>query len=233
MIIAIDGTAGSGKSTTAQEVARRLGFLHLDSGALYRAFGVAAGRHGWASPAGVVPAERIPELAAQNVAAEVEAGGAGGAGGVVVVLDGRRLNEELRSPAVSACASKVSVFPVIRRRVDEILRRLAADYAGGIVCEGRDMGTVVFPEAELKVFMQAEPEERAQRRLLQRGERVTRQRVRAERRRLVARDAADSGRDVSPLRRAEDAMVIDTTHLSFEEQVERVVAAAARLLDTA
>ncbi len=227
MIIAIDGTAGSGKSTTAQEVARRLGFLHLDSGALYRAFGVAACRHGWASPAGVVPAERIPALAAQNVAAEVQAGG------VVVVLDGRRLNEELRSPAVAACASKVSVFPEIRRRVDEILRGLAADYAGGIVCEGRDMGTVVFPEAELKVFMQADPEERAQRRLLQRGERVTPRSVRAERRRLVARDAADSGRDVSPLRRAEDAMVIDTTHLSFEEQVEQVVEAAAGLLDTA
>jgi len=227
MIIAIDGTAGSGKSTTAQEVARRLGFLHLDSGALYRAFAVAACRHGWASPAGVVPAERIPELASQKVMAEVHAGG------LAIVLDGRRLTEELRSPSVSACASKVSVFPEVRTRVDEILRRLAADYSGGVVCEGRDMATVVFPQADVKVFMQASSSVRAQRRLLQRGEKVTTEGVQAETRRLVARDSADSGREVSPLRKADASIVIDTTELSFEEQVQQILDAAAERLDTA
>lgn len=227
MIIAIDGTAGSGKSTTAQEVARRLGFLHLDSGALYRAFAVAACRHGWASPAGVVPAARISELASQSVTAEVQAGA------MAVVLDGRRLTEELRSPSVSACASKVSVFPEIRTRVDEILRRLAADHSGGVVCEGRDMATVVFPHADVKVFMQASSNVRAERRLLQRGEKVTEDGVQAETRRLMARDAADSGREVSPLRKADASIVIDTTKLSFEEQVQRILDAAAERLDTA
>ncbi len=227
MIIAIDGTAGSGKTTTAKEVAKRLEFLHLDSGGFYRAFAVAARRHGWASPAGVVPAERIPQLAAQHVSGEVHAGD------VVIALDGRRLGDELRSPPVSACASKVSVFPEVRARVDEILRRIAAEFDGGIVCEGRDMGTVVFPEAELKIFMQAGPEVRAERRLLQRGEKVTPESARAEVQRLLARDSADSGREVSPLRQAEGAIVIDTTELSFEEQVARIQEAAARCLDTA
>jgi len=227
MIIAIDGTAGSGKTTTSKEVAKRLGFLHLDSGGLYRAFALAARRHGWASPAGVVPAERIPQLAAQNVSGEVQAGD------VAILLDGRRLGDELRSPAVSACASKVSVFPEIRARVDEILRRIAAEFEGGIVCEGRDMGTVVFPQAELKVFMQAGPEVRAERRILQRGEEVTREGVRAEVQRLHTRDSADSGRKISPLRQAEGAIVIDTTELSFDEQVGRILEAAARRLDTA
>jgi cytidylate kinase len=157
MIIAIDGTAGSGKTTTAREVARRLGFLHLDSGALYRAFAVAACRQDWASPTGVVAAERIPELEVQRVTAEVQGGA------VVVFLEGQQLGEELRSPRVSACASGVSAFAGIRRRVDAILRRLAAEYEGGVVCEGRDMGTVVFPEADLKVFMEAVPAERARR----------------------------------------------------------------------
>ena len=227
MIIAIDGTAGSGKTTTAKEVAKRLEFLHLDSGGFYRAFAVAARRHGWASPAGVVPKGRIPQLAAQNVSGEVHAGD------VVIALDGRRLGDELRSPPVSACASKVSVFPEVRARVDEILRRIAAEFDGGIVCEGRDMGTVVFPEAELKIFMQAGPEVRAERRLLQRGEKVTPESARAEVQRLLARDSADSGREVSPLRQAEGAIVIDTTELSFEEQVTRILEAAARCLDTA
>jgi cytidylate kinase len=227
MIIAIDGTAGSGKTTTAKEVAKRLGFLHLDSGGLYRAFAVAARRHGWASPAGVVPAERVAQLAAQNVSGEVHAGD------VVIALDGRRLGDELRSPPVSACASKVSVHPEIRTRVDEILRRIAGEFDGGIVCEGRDMGTVVFPQAELKVFMQAGSEVRAERRLLQRGETVTLEGVQTEVQRLLARDSADSGREVSPLRQAEGAIVIDTTELSFEEQVSRILEVAAQRLDTA
>jgi cytidylate kinase len=226
MIITIDGTAGSGKTTTAQAVARRLGFLHLDSGALYRAFAVAACRVGWASPSGVVPAEKIAELATRSVSAEVQAGS------VAVLLGGRRLNDELRSPEVSACASKVSAFPEIRARVDGLLRRLARDYQGGIVCEGRDMGTVVFPDAALKVFMMAEADERARRRLLQRGESVNEKSVEVETRRLVSRDTADSQREVSPLRKPDDALVVDTTRLSFEEQVALIESAAKERLDT-
>ncbi len=221
MVIAIDGPAGAGKSTTAREVARRLGYLHVDSGALYRAYAVAACRRGWASPAGVVPAERVPELAAQKVAAAVEDGT------LTAYLNGRRLDDDLRTPSVTACASKISAFPAIRRRVNELLRHLVAEHGGGAVCEGRDMGTVVFPQAELKVYMVATPEERAKRRLQQRGESATPSRIREEARRLVARDSADSERAVSPLRRADDAIQIDTTELSFDEQVKRILAAAA------
>lgn len=221
MIIAIDGPAGAGKSTTAREVARRLGYLHVDSGALYRAFAVAACRRGWASPAGVVPAERVAELAAQKVSAAVEDGT------VAAYLNRRRLDEELRSPSVTACASKISAFPAIRRRVNDLLRHLVAGHGGGVVCEGRDMGTVVFPDAELKVYMVASAEERAKRRLLQRGESATSPRIREEAGRLQARDRADSERTVSPLRRADDALEINTTDLSFEEQVERILAVAA------
>lgn len=221
MIIAIDGPAGAGKSTTALEVARRLGYLHVDSGALYRAYAVAACRRGWASPAGVVPAERVSELAAQEVAASVEDGT------LTAYLDGRRLGDDLRSPSVTACSSKISAFPAIRQRVNDLLRHLVAEHGGGVVCEGRDMGTVVFPDAELKVFMVASAEERAKRRLQQRGESVTSSRIKEEARRLEARDRADSERAVSPLRRADGAIEIDTTHLSFDEQVERILAAAS------
>ncbi len=226
MVIAIDGPAGAGKSTTAREVARRLGYLHVDSGALYRAFAVAACRRGWVSPAGVVPAESVAELAAQKVSAAVEGGT------LAAYLNQRRLGEELRSPLVTACASKISAFPAIRRRVNDLLRRLVAEQGGDVVCEGRDMGTVVFPDAELKVFMVASADERAKRRLQQRGESVSSPRIREEARRLQARDRADSERAVSPLRRAEDALEIDTTDLSFDEQVERILAAAAERRET-
>ena len=224
MIVAIDGPAGSGKTTTAQDVARRLGFVHLDSGALYRAFALAACERGWAGPAGDVPRERVAELAAIDVGGEVVAGT------IVALLAGVRLAEEIRTPEVTACASKISAHPEIRERVNAVLRHLAAQHPSGIVSEGRDMGTVVFPEAELKVYMDAEPEERARRRLLQQGEQVSAESVNAEATRLVARDTDDSQRQASPLRKAEGAIVLDTTALSFEQQVERIVGAARRLL---
>ncbi len=223
MIVAIDGPAGSGKTTTAQEVARRLGFLHLDSGALYRAFALAACERGWVGPAGDVPRERIAQLAALDV------GGEAVRGAIVAVLAGRQLGDEIRTPEVTACASKVSAHPEIREQVNAVLRRLAAQHPTGIVCEGRDMGTAVFPEAELKVYMDAQPEERARRRLLQRGKEASRENVSRESARLVARDKQDSQRAASPLKKAEGAIVVDTTSLSFEEQVTRIVEAARRL----
>lgn len=227
MIIAIDGPAGSGKTSTAQEVARRLGFLHLDSGALYRAFALAACQRRWVGPAGDVPRDRIAELAALDVDGEVVEGS------VTAVLAGRRLGEEIRTPEVTAAASKVSAYPEIREQVNAVLRRLAAAQPTGIVCEGRDMGTVVFPAAELKVYMDADPEERARRRLLQRGDDVSPERVREESARLLARDTHDSQRAASPLRQAEDALVVDTTRLGFEEQVKQIVEAARRGLGSA
>ena len=238
MIIAIDGPAGSGKSSTAREVARRLGFLHLDSGALYRAFAYVACRHGWDEMTGPAAESRVQELAD----AAITASSAGGR--LTVELDDQPIgDEELRTPRVTACASKVSAFPPIRDRVNELLRGLAAGFAGGTVTEGRDMGTVVFPGAELKVYMMAAPEVRAARRLAERaggegGERgegageVSEASIRAESARLVARDLADSERAVAPLRPASDAKLIDTSYLGFEEQVERVVVLARAHLDT-
>ncbi len=241
MIIAIDGPAGSGKSSTAREVARRLGFLHLDSGALYRAFAYVACRHGWDEMTGPAAESRVQELAD----AAITASSAGGR--LTVELDDQPIgDEELRTPRVTACASKVSAFPPIRDRVNELLRGLAAGFAGGTVTEGRDMGTVVFPGAELKVYMMAAPEVRAARRLAERarggggeggeggegaGE-VSEASIRAESARLVARDLADSERAVAPLRPASDAKLIDTSYLGFEEQVERVVVLARAHLDT-
>ncbi len=232
MIIAIDGPAGSGKSSTAREVARRLGFLHLDSGALYRAFAYVACRHGWDEMTGPAAESRVQEVAD----AAITASSAGGR--LTVELDDQPIgDEELRTPRVTACASKVSAFPPIRDRVNELLRGLAAGFAGGTVTEGRDMGTVVFPGAELKVYMMAAPEVRAARRLAERaggggaGE-VSEASIRAESARLVARDLADSERAVAPLRPASDAKLIDTSYLGFEEQVERVVVLARAHLDT-
>jgi cytidylate kinase len=226
MIIAIDGPAGSGKSTTAKAVADRLDFLHLDSGALYRAFAVAACARGWASPAGVVQADVIGKLAEQPVGAIARGRR------VVVTLDDKPLGSKLRTPVVTACASRVSAYRVIREAVNELLRRVASSYEDGIVCEGRDMGTVVFPQADLKVFLEADPAERARRRLRQRGDPVTPDSLDSEAERLLTRDRHDSERVESPLRKAEGALVIDTTDLRFEEQVDRIVAAARELLDT-
>ncbi len=227
MIIAIDGPAGSGKSTTAREVAGRLNFLHLDSGALYRAFAYVACKEGWATATGEVTESRIRGLAGADITAKASAGG------VRIAHGGHELGEdELRSARVTTCASKISAFSPIRGRVNALLRELAATYQGGIVCEGRDMGTVVFPEADLKVFMIASPEIRARRRLEERGEEATEEGVRDESALLVGRDIADSERQVAPLRPAPDAEVIDTTYRSFEQQVERVIELASQRLDT-
>ncbi len=218
MIITIDGTAGSGKSSTAREVARRLGFLHLESGAFYRAFARVAARRGWTGPDGDVREDRLDALATADVRAR------GTEHGVVIEVDGEELGEEeLRAPAVTAAASRVAAHPAVRARVNQLLRRLAAEYPGGTVTEGRDMGTIVFPDADLKIYMVADPEERARRRLEQEGGTPTVERIREEARRLEDRDRADSTRPVAPLRRAPDAVVIDTTRLDFENQVRRVV----------
>lgn len=232
LIITIDGPAGSGKSTTARAVARRLGYVHMDSGSLYRAFAFAAGELSLVNPVGEVVGDDVARLARAEVGAVVSEGR------MVPMFAGRALDEELRTAGATACASRISAFPQIRERVNALLRHLVGEHLavardGGVVCEGRDMGTVVFPEAQLKIYMKAVLEERACRRILQSGDEPTKELLRTEVARLVARDTADSERAASPLRVAEGALVIDTTHLSFEKQVSRILAAAQRKLDTA
>lgn len=213
-VVTIDGPAGSGKSSTAQAVARRLGFRHLDSGALYRAITYALLKDS-------VPVERWPDLTAEQLdryPIRLEPSPEGFA----LSLAGHRLGPELRAPDVTAHVSLAASLPAVRAWLLD--KQRTATTPGGLVADGRDMGTVVFPDAEVKVFLTADLRERARRRILQdRGTEPTSTEIDAEAARLEARDHADSERAASPLRRPEGAVDIDTTSLSMEEQVERIV----------
>lgn len=214
-IVTIDGPAGSGKSTTARAVAERLGFRHLDSGSLYRVLT-------WALlEAGIEP-EAWDELEQADLARfQVELEPVDG--GFRVFLDGRPVPDgKLRTREVTAKVSGLASLPPVRKWLLEIQRRAGA--LGRVVADGRDMGTVVFPDAEVKVFLEADLEERARRRLLQDGiEDPEEDRIALEAARLEERDRRDSRRPVSPLRVPEDAVVLDTTDMEFEEQVEAIV----------
>ncbi|MBV9818627.1 MAG: (d)CMP kinase [Solirubrobacterales bacterium] len=199
MIVAIDGPAGAGKSTVARAVAGRLGFTYLDSGAMYRAVALAALRAG-APPEEVAPRVRI-------------------ALGERVLLDGEDVTAAIRAAEVSDLASVVAARPRVRAALVDEQRRLMAD--GDWVAEGRDIGTVVAPDAECKVFLTASPEARARRRAAQLG--VDPAIVLAEQ---VIRDERDAGRAASPLRAAPDAVTVETTQLGFDAVVDRIVALA-------
>jgi cytidylate kinase len=208
VLVAIDGPAGSGKSSVARLVARRLKVVDLNTGAAYRAVALLALEEG-------VNAEDGPALAA--VARRVALGAEG------ALVDGAPVGEEdLRPPEVSAAASKVSAHPEVRRVLLAAQREAAekARAVGGAVVEGRDIGTVVLPDAELKVFLSAAPEERARRRAHQTGREKELERIREA---INSRDRRDSEREASPLKPAPDAVVLDTTALSLEEVVDRVL----------
>ena len=225
-VIAIDGPAASGKSTTAAAVARALGggWAHLDSGALYRAVTLAAldnigegGQGKWEAQKIVNLGQTLP---VQLVLAE---------GAFIPTVAGVDVEEAIRSERVTRQVSAVAALPEVRAWVNAQQRRAAQAYPAGVVVDGRDIGTVVFPDAPLKVFLTATPEERARRRLTQRGQAPDAERVRRESQALAARDDADRERPVAPLKPAPDAVLLDTTHVSLEEQVARVVALARAL----
>jgi cytidylate kinase len=214
-VVTLDGPAGSGKSTTAREVARRLGFRHLDSGALYRALTFALLDAG-------IPESRWPTLAIEDFRALGVALDAAD-GGFEVRVGERVLADELRSRAVTGRVATLARLGPARACLLELQRKAGA--RGRLVADGRDMGTVVFPDAEVKIYLIADLEERARRRLRDHGvSDPTPEAVEAEVDAIHARDVKDSGRDLSPLRPAEDALEIDTTALSFEDQVARIVA---------
>jgi cytidylate kinase len=221
VIIAIDGPAASGKSSTAQAVADALGFAHLDSGALYRGVTLVALRECGAAPGWRLDANAVLR-ATERRGLYLHYTGRGYA----VYLNGQPADEEIRTPEVTALVSAVSALPEVREWVNERLRGLSR--AGqSVVVDGRDIGTVVFPDATLKVFLTASARTRAARRLLQRGEALDDPaRLERETAILAARDEADSGRVVAPLRMAPDAVPLDSTDLSFEEQVARIVTLA-------
>lgn len=214
-VVTLDGPAGSGKSTTARAVARRLGFRHLDSGALYRALTWALLEEGIEPEAwDDLPLEALRDLDVEVRPTEED---------LRIFYRGRPLgDEELRGPAVTRHVSDLARLPAVRERLLGLQRE--AGRRGRLVADGRDMGTVVFPDADVKVFLVADLEERARRRLGERGrEAPTIDEVREEAERIRLRDRQDEEREHSPLRQPEDALALDTTQLSFDQQVEAVL----------
>jgi cytidylate kinase len=199
MVLAIDGPAGAGKSTVAREVARRLGFTFLDSGAMYRTVAFEARR------LGLEPGE-----IAQRLTIDV---------GERILVDGRDVSDEIRTPEISEAASKAAADPQVRKAMVAEQRRLLEH--GDWVVEGRDIGSVVAPGAEVKVFLTASAQERARRRAGELG--ADPGVVLAE---LAIRDERDQTRAHSPLKPAPDATVLDSTELSFDEVVEKIVSLA-------
>jgi cytidylate kinase len=214
IVIALDGPAGSGKSSTAKAVAAELGYRHLDSGAFYRAITHAALQAG-------IPAERWPELTAAELD-RLDVHGRPDEKGYTLTVSGADVSAEIRSAAVNAHVSRMAAVPAVRSWLMGALREAGA--RGGLVADGRDIGTVVFPDAELKVYLVADPAERARRRLREQGrEAPSDDEVGAEAGRLLGRDEVDSTRAVAPLARAADAVEVDTTGLEFAAQVAEIV----------
>ena len=215
-IITIDGPAGAGKSTLAQGLSRRLKWAYLDTGALYRALAVSATRRG---------IDGNDQLAIENLAQSLNITIQTAPGGSTATwVDGQDLTLELRTPEISQLASIVSAWPGVRASLLELQKSIGAQ--GQVVVEGRDMGTVVFPESALKFFLSAKAETRASRRhmeLVANGHKVDLEEILAE---VIKRDEADKNRAVAPLKAAPDAIIIDSTTLNIDQVLEIMLQAA-------
>jgi len=220
IIIAIDGPAGSGKSTTARLVAQKLGYIYIDTGAMYRALTLKV------IELGIDPNdESLITKIAENTKIELLYEN----GNLKVILDGKDVSEKIRSPEVTSLVSIVSAHPKLRDIMVKKQRELGRN--GGVVMDGRDIGTVVFPDADLKIFMTADVRERAKRRqkeLKAQGFDVEIEKLIKE---IEERDKFDSIREVGPLKKADDAIEIDTTNLTIDEQVELVLKKAYELIN--
>jgi len=224
IVIAIDGFSSCGKSTFAKAIAKRLGYLYIDSGAMYRAVTLELLRRGLIKD-GVVDTSALKSIlreiyitfsydSAQSV--------------YLTTLNGEVVEEEIRSPQVANHVSIVAAIPDVRTRLVELQRELGKQK--GIVMDGRDIGTVVFPNAELKIFMTADPLVRAQRRLKELQEKGLNLTFDEVLKNIEERDFIDQNRDVAPLRKADDAVVLDNTNLTVEEQMEWVEGLVSRLI---
>jgi cytidylate kinase len=220
LVIAIDGPAGSGKSSVGEMLAERLGYIHLSTGAIYRAIG-------WKADKEAIRFDDIPAMTAliQNTEITFRKDGTTNR----VLVDGNDVTERLSTNEVGKLASVVSAIPEVRAGVLSLQRQAGEN--GGVVLDGRDIGTVVFPDADVKFFLDASPQERAKRRLLQ----LEQQGISSNLEQLIAdikkRDHDDSTRDISPLRKAEDAMYIDSTSLSLEEVVDAMLTKMRKIID--
>ena len=209
--IAIDGPAGAGKSTVARKLSERLGILYLDTGAMYRAFALFCLREG----AGTAPGDDEIDRLFSRFGLEFTDG--------KILLNGEDISSEIRTPEIDRAVSPVSAIAHVRERMVELQKRIASDR--GIVMEGRDICAVVLPDARYKFYLDASVEERARRRFEQNaaaGRPGTLEEIKED---IIRRDRADSTREAAPLKVSEDAEVIDTTGLSLEEVVEKIVSA--------
>lgn len=215
-VVAIDGPAGAGKSTVAAHLARRFGLLNLETGAMYRALALKALR-GNIHPEDATAAERLTHV----TRIELQPADTGNR----VLLDGADVTGEVRTPEVTAAASRISVHGAVRDWMVAAQRALATHAAAGVVMEGRDIGTVVFPDAAVKIFLDASPEARGERRYEQGGAaQESREAIVQE---MQERDRRDRSRQQSPLVAAPDAVVVDTTGLSLPEVLDRTEAIVA------
>ena len=211
-IIAIDGPSGAGKSTVAKLLAKRLGYVVLDTGAMYRAVAFRAKQRGIC----LEDEERLSQLASSLQVTFLTRNGE-----LRVLCDGEDVTESIRSPEMSSLASDISKKEGVRGALVRLQREMGR--AGGVILEGRDIGTVVFPDADAKFYLDADAEERARRRyeeLIGKGVKVTFQETLED---VIRRDRSDMTRAISPLRKAKDAVVIDSTHLSLGEVVEKMI----------
>lgn len=213
LIVAIDGPAGAGKSTVAKRLAKELGYTYMDTGAMYRAIALKAMRDG---------ADLEDEPGLKRILEQTRIELIDQNGHAKILLDGQDVSEQIRTPELSQMASKVSTLRAVRERMVELQQIMGAK--GGVVAEGRDIGTVVFPQAEVKIYLDASAEERARRRfkeLREQGKPVSQEETLEE---MNQRDRRDKERALAPLRRAEDAVLIDSTDRSVEEVMDRIMA---------
>ncbi len=217
IVIAIDGPSGSGKSTVARAVAERLGYLYVDSGAMYRAVALRAREE-------TIPPDAVGRLTA--LAGRMQIDLKKSSSGARILVDGRDVTEAIRTPEISQRASMIAILPAVRERLVAQQQRIGA--AGGVVMEGRDIGTVVFPHAELKIFLDATPDERARRRHQQHREQGIESSLEQTTKEVEERDRRDSTRTVSPLVQAPDGVYLDSTALTAADVANVIVRLAAK-----
>jgi cytidylate kinase len=212
MIITIDGPSGAGKSSVGKELARKLGYIYLDTGSLYRALAYKFVKNR-------INIDNFTEMESVCSDTDVVLKNIGGL--LKVYVDGEDVGEKIRTEEIGLIASKISGFAVVRQSLLHLQREAAAQ--GGVVAEGRDMASVVFPHADYKFYLDADVEERIKRRhkeLLRKGDSVDQTRIQMD---MLTRDRQDSQREIAPLKLAEDALTIDSTDLSVAEVVERII----------